>query len=75
MRHIKKIDTKIFWSLIISFVFSAVMFMVMNMEVMEDPWYIESSADGLFGDNNVSLAVLCSHPLLTGLIYLLSRTG
>lgn len=75
MRHIKKIDTKIFWSLIISFVFSAVMFMVMNMEVLEDPWYIESSADGLFGDNNVSLAVLCSHPLLTGLIYLLSRTG
>ena len=44
-------------------------------EIYEDEWYIESSADGLFGRDNISLMTLCSNYIITGLIYLLSLTG
>lgn len=46
-----------------------------NMEIQEDAWYIQSSVDGLFGEDNRSLFVICSHFLFTGLLYLLSLTG
>ncbi len=42
------------------------------LEVQEDGWFIQSSADGLFGVNNTSLSVLCSHFLYVGILRLLS---
>lgn len=44
-------------------------------EISQDHWYIEGSADGLFGADNRSLMVLGSNFIVTGLIYILSLTG
>lgn len=44
-------------------------------EISQDHWYIEGSADGLFGQNNRSLMTLGSNFIITGLIYILSLTG
>ena len=44
-------------------------------EVQEDDWYVCSSVDGLFGEENVSFMVVCSNYVITGLTYILSLTG
>lgn len=69
------INSKLTVSIILSILFTVIGLLAMNMEVFEDAWYIESSADGLFGSKNIGLSVLCSHWLLTSLIHLLSLTG
>ena len=49
--------------------------MLCDNEIYEDDWYIEASADGLFGEENRSLMVLCSNFIITGIIKALSLSG
>lgn len=44
-------------------------------ELLQDPWFIEAIADGLFGDSNRSILTLGSNFILTTIIYILSLTG
>lgn len=44
-------------------------------EIPMDNWFIEASADGLFGNSNTGLMVLCGNFMLTAIIWILSKTG
>lgn len=60
---------------LLSFFFLLLGILVSQNEVYGDEWFICGSADGLFGKDNISLMVLCSNYIITGLIHLLSLTG
>ena len=66
-------DNLSIWILCIGFTGFGV-FLTQN-EIPLDHWFIEASADGLFGLENTSLWVLCSNFVLTSTIYVLSKTG
>lgn len=55
--------------------FNIIAVLLSRNEVFLDDWYIEASADGLFGNNNRSLVVVGTNYLFTFIIYLLSLTG
>lgn len=60
---------------IICAIYTIIGIFLMQNEVPMDHWFIEASADGLFGNANRSLWVLCSNYIITGSIWILSKTG
>ncbi len=61
--------------LLMCIAFTIIGMLLLRNEINEDDWYIEATADGLFGNNNRSLMTLCANYIVTGIIYLLSLTG
>ncbi|MEG2522338.1 MAG: hypothetical protein RSA90_00200 [Lachnospiraceae bacterium] len=68
-----------FWNIMyvlsLCLLFMLLHILLMDQEVRADSWFIESSADGLFGEENRNLMVLGGHFFLSGLISILSMTG
>ncbi len=55
--------------------FNAVAILLSQNEIYQDDWYIQASVDGLFGNDNRSLLVLCTNFFFSFILYLLSLTG
>ena len=69
-------DRKDLWfALGLCAIFALIELLVIPYEIVEDPWLVESMADGLFGAENRNLVSLTTHYLMSGLIYILSLTG
>ena len=73
-KKIKNIDFENIFIFIICTIFMIIAVLLTRNEVFLDDWYIEGSADGLFGDNNRSLLVVGTNYIITFIIYLLSLT-
>lgn len=74
-RHIKLCIPDNIAIVMICIVFTIIGVLFTQNELYADQWYFEASVDGLFGNDNRSLFMLCSNYLLEGFIYLLSLTG
>ena len=70
----KQLKVKIIVSLL-CILFIAIGIIITQNEIYGDEWNIEGYADGLFGQNNISLMHLCSTFIITSLIRLLSLSG
>lgn len=56
-------------------VFCVLGIILVRNEIFMDDWYIESSADGLFGNDNRSVFTLGANFIFMGIIWLASLTG
>lgn len=70
-----KLNNDTFVIVLICVLFNVIGILLTRNEVFLDDWYIEGSADGLFGEDNTSLFVVGTNYVLTFIIHLLSLTG
>ena len=73
--YLKECKKKWLVPVVLGIIFAIISVILVRNEVFMDDWYIESSADGLFGADNRGLLTVGANYLFLGLIRLASLTG